>query len=344
MSTPGVSQNWLDVLAIGLSLPRHSEPAEFIMKREAARTEAQLGALSADFRARLLPNLGIESVLCDSQTSSRERGMQAAQRALDAAGIDGKKLGLIIDFTALAEDASDLGSLAHHVQHLVQATNAFVFGVRGAGCCGFHVALNVAQAFFSSDQRLQFALLVAADRAADSGRMCLPVSIMADAASAMVVARPGYVSHRVGCVRAVITQTSGRFSDVIATDPVTHHVVIDSGTFERQIVPLHFVVLNRLLDKALKATELTRADISAIVYPNTTLLDRMSVARALEFDPSLLAGPGPRNYGHAFANDLLINASSLLDRESRQGHVHSAWLAAGSGFTWGAAIIDGIGQ
>jgi hypothetical protein len=70
----------------------------------------------------------------------------------------------------------------------------------------------------------------------------------------------------------------------------------------------------------------------------------MSVARALEFDQKLLLGPGPRNTGHAFANDLLINGDSLFKLNTPEGRVHSAWLAAGSGFTWGAAIIDAICQ
>ena len=344
MSPPGTSPFWLDILAVGLSLPENAESAQSVMKRESARTESQLAALSEDFRARLLSNLGLDTVLCDSETPSRDRGAQAARRAIEAAGITGKQLGLIIDFTTLAEDASALGSLANHVQHTEQATSAFVLGTRGAGCCGFHAALTVAQAFFKSDPTLEFALLVAADRASEIGRMCLPVSIMADAASAMVLARPGNASRRIGCVRAVMTQTNGRFSEVIGADPATRQVVIDSATFETQIVPLHFVVLNRLLNKALKAAELSRADIGAIVYPNTTELDRMSVARALEFDQKLLLGPGPRNTGHAFANDLLINGDSLFKLNTPEGRVHSAWLAAGSGFTWGAAIIDAICQ
>ncbi len=310
------------------------------MAREASRSEAQLGALSAEFRARLLPNLGIESVLCDSTTPSRVRGVEAATLALQSAGITGKQLGLIVDFTSLAEDASSLGSLSHHVQHELQASHAQVFGIRGAGCCGFHVALSLVQSIFRSNADLNFALMVASDRANDAGRMCLPVSIMADASSAIVLARPELVSRRLGCVRAVMTQTSGRFSEVISADPATRTVNIDSAIFETQIVPLHFVMLSRLLERALKTAGLSRADIGAVIYPNTTLLDRTSVARALGFNQQMLLGPGPRNLGHAFANDLIINAQPLFQQVRDAQPVHSAWLAAGSGFTWGAAIID----
>ena len=335
-------QNQLDIVAIGLSLTAERVAVDTILGLESARAAAQLGALSEPFRARLWSNLGIETVLCDSVSSSSSRGQDAANRALEAAGITGKELGLIIDFTTFAEDVSPLASLANEIQHALNATNAFVLGTRGAGCCGFHVALRVAQSFFASDPALDYALLVASDRACSSGRVCLPISIMADAASAVVIARPGRALRRIGLIRAVMTQTVGRFSSVIGTEPGTPRVTVDPATFETQILPLHFVVLSRLLGKALRMAELSRADISALVYPNTTELDRRSVARALEFEERLLLGPGPRELGHAFANDLLINAKKWFDTDAPPSGVHSAWLAAGSGFTWGAAIIDAI--
>jgi len=334
-------QNRLDLVAIGLALPAERVALDTILEHEASRTEAQLGALSEPFRARLWSNLGIETVLCDSVTPSRSRGQDAATRALEAAGIAGKDIGLIIDFTTFAEDTSPLASLANELQHALNATNAFVFGTRGAGCCGFHVALRIAQSFFASDPGLDYALLVASDRACASGRVCLPISVMADAASAVVIARPGRASRRIGLIRAVMTQTVGRFSGVIGTELGIPRVTVDPA-FETQILPLHFVVLSRLLAKALRVAELSRADISALVYPNTTELDRRSVARALEFEERQLLGPGPRDLGHAFANDLLINAKEWFHADPQASGVHSAWLAAGSGFTWGAAIIDAI--
>ncbi len=205
------------------------------------------------------------------------------------------------------------------------------------------MALRTAQAYFCANPDLHFALLVASDRAQDLGRVCLPISIMADAASAIVVARAGRRPQRIGLIRAVMTQQSGRFVDVIGTERESSAVVIDSGTFERQILPLHFVVLNRTLDKALCAAGLPRSAIEAVIYPNTTELDRCSLARALDFDRKSLLGPGPLNHGHAFANDLLVNAQTLFDSAPTNACLHSAWLAAGSGFTWGAAIVD-VGQ
>ncbi len=80
------------------------------------------------------------------------------------------------------------------------------------------MALRTAQAYFCANPDLHFALLVASDRAQDLGRVCLPISIMADAASAIVVARAGRRPQRIGLIRAVMTQQSGRFVDVIGTE------------------------------------------------------------------------------------------------------------------------------
>ncbi len=339
------SKSWqfpLDILSLGLSLPSNRIAIDAILEREAPRVSSQLGALTYEFRSRLMPELGIATVLCDPTTPSRIRGRAAAEQALKRTELSGKDLGLVVDFSTFADDAPGIWSLGHDIQCHLQASDALVLGTRGSGCCGLHLALRTAQAFFCANADLDFALLVAADRAWDLGRACLPISIMADAASALVVARVGRAARRIGLVRAVTTQSSGRFVDVISTEREASAMSVDAGTFEQQILPLHFVMLNRVLGRALAAADLPHAAIEAVVYPNTTELDRHSVARALEFHPNSLFGPGPLHHGHAFANDLLINAQSLFDAARVRNTIHSAWLAAGSGFTWGAAIVNAV--
>ena len=332
----------LDILALGLSLPQRRLTASNIFRSEAARVKQQLDALSESFRARLMPNLGIESVMCEDRISSRDHGRKAAERALNAAELSGNQLGLIIDYTTFAADSPSIWSLGHDIQQCLSATDALVLGIRGSGCCGLHIALRTAQAFFASDPGLEFALLVASDRAPDGGRVCLPISVMADAASAIIVARPELRPNRIGRLRAVITQSSGRFVDVISSTSLPPAITVDSAKFEQQLMPLHFVVLSRLLTRALAAAELSQEAITALIYPNTSERDRQSFVRALDFDSSCLLGPGPVNHGHAFANDLVINAQALFASVGTRSCVHSAWLAAGSGFTWGAAIIDTV--
>jgi hypothetical protein len=141
-------------------------------------------------------------------------------------------------------------------------------------------------------------------------------------------------------VRAVTIHCSGRYVDVLTSTNDPPAISIDAAAFEQQLIPVHFVALNRVLSRSLEASRVSSSDVSALVYPNTTLLDRQSACRALNFDPSLLVGPGPSKLGHAFANDLIINAQCLMENRLTESRRFSAWLAAGSGFTWGSAIVE----
>lgn len=330
----------LHIVAYGLSVPTTTRSVSRVFELEAERVATQLAALSAPFRERLIPQLGLTEIAREETSCSRQRGRLAAEQAMARAEVNPRKVGVIIDYSTYAVDTAVLWSLGHDIQHHIQAPNAVVVGVRGSGCCGLHLALRTAQAFLQSAPSSCVALLIASDRAPDIGRVCLPVSVMSDAASALVVTPVDSPLSAIACVRAVALQSSGRYVDVLTSthDPPT--ISIDAAAFEQQLTPLHFVALNRVLSRSLEASHVSRSDISALVYPNTTLLDRQSACRALNFDPKLLVGPGPSKLGHAFANDLIINAQGLLESHLADSRRFSAWLAAGSGFTWGSAIVE----
>jgi 3-oxoacyl-[acyl-carrier-protein] synthase III len=162
---------------------------------------------------------------------------------------------------------------------------------------------------------------------------------MADAASALVVTRANELQTCLARVHTVQLHCDGRCVDVLASTSAQPSISISAATFEQQVAPVHFVLLNRVLSRALDCCRLSRNDISALVYPNTTLLDRQSAIRALDFGSCSLVGPGPTHLGHAFSNDLIINSRELLEAKTTHSR-YSAWLAAGSGFTWGAAIVE----
>ena len=330
----------IDIAAYGLSRPSTTCPITQLFELESSRLEAQLDALSQPFRERLMSQLGISAVAREETSSSRERGREAARQAVGRSDVDKRDFGLVIDYSTYAADVPVLWSLGHDIKEHVGITNALVLGARGSGCCGLHLALRTAQTFFAADSQLQAALLVASDRAPDGGRVCLPISVMSDAASALVVTRSHDQRHRIARLHAVTLQSSGRFVDVLASSSNPPAISIDAASFERHLMPLHFVALNRVLSRALDASRVSIESIADLIYPNTTQLDRQSACRALQFEPTQLSGPGPANLGHAFANDLIINAQSLFTREPGSSPRYSAWLAAGSGFTWGAAIIE----
>jgi 3-oxoacyl-[acyl-carrier-protein] synthase III len=330
----------LVLLGTGLSVPQGRIPVARIFDAEQRRLGEQLDALSAGLRGRLLGNLGIDAVAHMEQRGSLEHAELAAKLALDRAGIEPNRIGLIVDFSTFSSDSPRLWSLAHALQGRLGAPEALAFGTRGSGCAGLHFALLLAEAFLSSRPDLSYALLVASDRAPDTGRLCLPISIMADAASALVVGRAEQNPKRLARICAIATQQHGRFADLLVVESDPYRMTIDGRTFEQSILPIHFVVLNRLLARAVKVSGLECPADLDIVYPNTTELDRASIARGMGIEPSRLIGPGPRRLGHAFASDLLINADAWLNREDDSPSAHSAWLAAGSGFSWGVTLMQ----
>jgi hypothetical protein len=112
---------------------------------------------------------------------------------------------------------------------------------------------------------------------------------------------------------------------------------VDGASFEERILPLHFIMSHRVLVRALERAGKTLKDLRHLVYPNTTALDRTSVARSLGIGVEQLSGPGPRLLGHAFASDLVLNFPEL---PTNPGHAWcAALLAVGSGFNWGASIV-----
>lgn len=328
----------INIVSYGLSIPTTSRSVARVFELEAERVASQLAALSAPFRERLMSQLGLTEIVREETSDSRQRGRIAAEQAM--ARVNPREVGFIIDYSTYAVDAAVLWSLGHDIQNHIGASNAVVVGTRGSGCCGLHLAFCAAQAFLQSAPSSCVALLVASDRAPDTGRACLPVSVMADAASALVVTRADSPLLPIACVRAVAIQCSGRYVDVLTSTTGPAAISIDAAAVEQQLAPLHFVALNRVLSRSIEGSGMSKSDISALVYPNTTLLDRQSACRALNFDPSLLVGPGPSKLGHAFANDLVINAQCLLESRLTERRRCSAWLAAGSGFTWGSAVVE----
>ncbi|MFC1641193.1 hypothetical protein ACFL5O_00695 [Myxococcota bacterium] len=286
---------------------------------------------------RIAQGLGIEAVHVHGSRPS-ELGLAAARGALAQAQADAEGVGLIIDCSTLPGDHSLPWSLANLLAHELGCREVMAFSTQGAGCAGLLVALRVANALLTREPRLGPALLVASDCVPAGGRSCLPISVMGDASSAVVLgAASSEHQRKAPRLLSVVTSTLGAHHAVVTGHGCPPLLKIDGRAFEDRILPLHFVMCRRILLRALSGAGRRWEDIAHLVYPNTSLLDRDSVVRALGLTHSQLCGPGPQHLGHAFASDLVLNFPSPcppLDARQCLG-----LLAAGSGFTWGAAIL-----
>lgn len=315
------------------AVPSRRVPVATVLAEEHERVQRQLEPLTAGLRERLLAQLGIETLPVHDGAPS-ELALTAVERALSTGELDARSIDLVIDFSTMPGDHPGIWSLAHRVQALLPDGRAEALGVHGSGCAGFHVALRTAIARLAAGATT--ALLVSADRVPAGGRVCLPISVMSDAGCALVLSRQAPTRGPRVRLRGVALATVGVLHDILRVAGSPHAIEIDAERFERQVLPIHYVLCQRVLTQALRESGRTLAELNALIYPNTTALDRQGLLRALGLEPTRLVGPGPLHHGHAFAADMFVNLPPLAGLA--RGAI--AWLAAGSGFTWGAAIAD----
>lgn len=319
-------------------VPSTRLPVEAIIAGERSRYDRQCSALSPALRERLEHRLGIGSISVHEGPPSR-LGVRAAWSALGLAEIAPSEVGVVVDFSTMYGDRPGIWSLANVVQGSLEGCEGAALSVSGSGCAGLHLALRVSAALLAQETSIRSALLVASDCVPRGSRCCLPVSIMGDAASALVLSTEPPSSGPAVVLRAVATTTMGRQQEVITAHGNPPVIEVDGGAFEAAVLPLHFFLCHRLLAQVLALSGKRLEDLDALVYPNTTALDRTSITRALGLRPDRLWGPGPDATGHAFANDMIIN---LPDFSRADAPEWCALLAAGSGFTWGAALVQRI--
>ena len=211
--TDGERTDSIFLLAAAAVSGSRSVPVETVIEQEADRYSAQLEALTPELRQRLTAGLGIEAVRAHPGPPS-SLGREAAQKALDSAGVKTSSVRLIVDYSTLPGDRPGLWSLANRLQHELGCQDAATLSAQGSGCAGLHLALRTACALMRREPELEVALLVASDCVGSLGRCCLPVSILGDAASAVVLARSAPAR---GAVRilSVKLSTLGAHHDLI---------------------------------------------------------------------------------------------------------------------------------
>jgi 3-oxoacyl-[acyl-carrier-protein] synthase III len=164
-------------------------------------------------------------------------------------------------------------------------------------------------------------------------------SVLGDAASAVVLGTRPPQGRAAPRLLSVVTSTLGVFHDIIQLAGCPLRMQIDGRAFESRVLPVHFVMCERVLGRALERANRSRKGITHLVYPNTSELDRASVTRALEIASGRLSGPGPTHCGHAFASDMILNLPAQLTPADPGSDAVMVLLAVGSGFTWGACVV-----
>jgi len=324
--------------AAAYAVPPGVETVEAVMQRERIRIEAALAPLEEHFRKKALEGLGLSRVHVCGATQPYDLVREAASAALAEAGLEAPDIHLIVDYSTLPSESSQYTSFAHKLAADLGAEGSLNLSFKAGGCGGLHLALKTALAWMGADENIRTALLVTGDTPPPGNRSLLPITIQGDAGSAVVLRRNGSGGP---LVLGVEVLTLGHLHDVIALTNTGGRLEIrvDAVRVEKEVMPIYYLNMMRLIDKVLAASRLEPTDIDHFVYSNISRRDRESFRRMLALPETSFPRTSMPEYGHTFASDLVINYTDLR----RAGRILPGQLAlfvsAGIGFTWGVTLV-----
>jgi len=320
-------------------LPPTVETTAEVLDRERERAQAALAAVSPGLRRRVVEDLGIERVRACGAMDPFELMVPAARAALDEAGLPGRRVDLIVDYSTLPGETGVSAPLAPRLAVELGAEASLNLSFKFGGCAGFHLAVKQASALMRADPRLRVALLVATDSPPPGNRSLLPITIQGDAGSAAVLRSDGGEGPE---IEATEVLTLGHLHEVIVLErgPGGNglELRIDAAMVERAVMPVYYLHFHRLVNKVLSDAGLKLSDVDHFVYSNLSRGDREGFIRAFGIPPDRAPRTAMLDHGHTFASDLVLNYTDLR----REGRVAPGqrllFASAGIGFTWGVTL------
>ena len=261
----------------------------------------------------------------------------AARRALAAAGLEGKDIGLIVLATATPDQTFPATATA--VQHAIGANGGIAFDV-AAVCSGFLYALSVADAMLRTGMA-QRALVIGAETMSrlidwEDRSTCV---LFGDGAGAVVIEAQDVAEAGPG-ILATRLHADGEYAGLLYVDGgVSSTGTIGHLRMKGPEVFRHAVInLASVLTEVLAEAGLTAADIDWVVphQANQRILD--ATARKLALAPEKVVVTVDQH-----ANTSAASVPLALDTAVRDGRIKPGDLlvleAMGGGFTWGACLL-----
>lgn len=323
--------------AAAYAVPADDEAVEAVFERERSRIEGVLSPLSPESRRKAVEGLGLNRLRVCGDKQVYDLVREAACRAVADAGMTGRDINLILDYSTWSSEGSNELSFAHKLSADLGAETSMILSFKVGGCAGLHVALKTAIGWMCTDERIQTALLITGDAAPPGNRSLLPITMHGDAGSAVVLRREGPEGPLLLGVEAM---TVGHLHNAITISRTNEKpdIVVDALCMEQQVMPVYFVNLFQVINQVLATTSLRLQDIDHFIYTNISRRDREAFCKMLGLPKGSLPSTPMGEYGHTFGSDLLINYASMRrDGLIRPGQL-LLFASAGIGFTWGATI------
>lgn len=267
---------------------------------------------------------------------------QAAEKALDAAGIEGPDLDLIIVATTTPDNT--FPATATKIQAMLGMNKGAAFDVQ-AVCSGFLYALSIGDNFIRAGQAKNV-LVIGAEVFSSiidwtDRTTCV---LFGDGAGAVVLqaqeqADDAKKEDKVGILSTHL-HSDGKLRDLLITDggPSTTGTVGKTIMLGREVFRHAVNNLTSVVYEALEANDYTTDDIDWLVphQANKRILD--STAKKLGIDPKRVVITVDRH-----ANTSAASVPLALDEAVRDGRIQKGQLvlmeAMGGGLTWGSALV-----
>ncbi len=330
------------IAAAAYAVPPNDEAVEAVLERERTRVETSLSPLSPESRRKALEGLGLNRVRICGDNQLYDLVLEAASKAIAEAGITARDINLILDFStwsneSVSNEKSQGLSFAHKLSADLGAETSMILSFKVGGCAGLHVAIKTALGWMATDESIQTVLLVTGDAAPPGNRSLLPITMHGDASSAVILRREGTEGPSLLGVEAM---TLGHLHNAITMVRTNGHldIVVDALCMEREVMPVYFLNMLVVVNKALAASSLSLNDIDHFIYSNISRRDREGFRKMLGLPKGSLPATPMEEYGHTFASDLVINYVNMR----REGLIRPGQLllfaSAGIGFTWGVTL------
>ena len=261
----------------------------------------------------------------------------AARRALEAAGLEGKDIGLIILATATPNNT--FPATATQVQHALGANGGIAFDV-AAVCSGFLYALGVADSMLRTGMA-EKALVIGSETFSrildfEDRTTCV---LFGDGAGAIVLETRDVAEDGPGVLLTKL-HADGQHCDLLYVDggPSTTQTVGQVRMKGREVFRHAVTNLADVLKETLAGTEFTPDDVAWVVphQANQRIID--ATARKLGLSPDRVVLTVDQH-----ANTSAASVPLALDTAVRDGRIKPGELivleAMGGGFTWGASLI-----
>ena len=273
-------------------------------------------------------------VAADDEKAS-DLALQAARKAIEAAGITADQLGLIIVATTTPDMV--FPSTACILQAKLGVKDCPAFDVQ-AVCSGFVYALSVADQFVRSGQ-CEYALVVGSEvysRILDWGDRSTCV-LFGDGAGAVVLRgdeQRGILSshlHADGSYANILSAPGSVCGGKVSGRPLLQ--MEGNAVFKFAVK-----VLSEVADEALTANNLQRSDVDWLIPHQANIRIIQATAKKLGLSMEKVVATVDRHANTSAASIPLALDEAVRDGRIRPGQ-HVLLAGVGGGFTWGAVLI-----